>query len=309
MGFCERWGNRPPGAIDAHDIGDVVAECRRTAIPGIAPKNTGRSESRARHWFTAASSLFGWLRKERVIASNPCRDLPRPENADERERFLSDQELRWLLLGADEVDAPRMLDVPRPFRTLIYLLAHTGCRLREIANIERGELSADLSALNLPASRTKNGRAFAVPLPEAVRQLIALLPDTAPFVLSTNGGRSPISGFSKMKARLDQRMREIAKKEDPGAVIEPWRLHDIRRSAASGMQRLGIRHEVIERALNHVSGKFAGVSGLYQRDPMVAETRTAVQRWGAHLSGLLANEPAKVVPMPEPKRGKVARKS
>jgi site-specific recombinase XerD len=308
--LCERWANRSPRDIDAHDIGEAVAEARRTAIPGTTPKNKGRSEARARHLDKALGSLFKWLHTERIVADNPHRDLPRPENAVERERFLSDQELRWLLLAADEIDAPRVPNAPRPFRALIYALTQSGCRLREVAESRREEWSADLSALNLPASRTKNGRAFSVPLPEgSARRLIASLPQTAPFVLSTNGGRSPISGFSKMKARLDGRMREIAKKEDPSAVIEPWKLHDIRRSTASGMQRLGIRHEVIERALNHVSGKFAGIGGLYQRDPLTEQVRAAAERWSQHLQGLLAGEPAKnVVPL-RGKRGKAVRKS
>jgi integrase len=296
-GLCQRWANRSPCDITARDLGEIVAEARRTAIPGIEPKNKRRSEARARHLDKALSSLFKWLHKEQIVTTNIVRDLPRPETAEERERFLSDQELRWLLLAADEIDAPRALNVPRPFRTLIYLLAHSGCRLREIANVQREELSADLSVLNLPAGRTKNGRAFSVPLPETARKLIASLPNTAPFVLSTNGGRTPISGFSKMKVRLDLAMRRIARKEDKSAVIEPFVLHDIRRSVASGLQRLGIRHEVIERSLNHVSGKFGGVAGLYQRDPMTEEVRAASDRWAKHIAGLLADKPANVVPI------------
>ena len=65
--------------------------------------------------------------------------------------------------------------------------------------------------------------------------------------------------------------------------IAPWRLHDLRRTCASGMQRLGVRSEVIERTLNHVSGSFRGVAGIYQRDPMTDEVRVALQRWADHL--------------------------
>jgi integrase len=304
-GLCERWGARPVSAIDAADIETVIAEARRTAIPGIEPRNGGRSEARARDLHKASRGLFKWARKERLIANNPCRDLDRPEKADERERFLSDDELRWLLLAADEVDAARVADAPKPFRVLVRLLALTGCRLREISDMRREELSANLSALNLPASRTKNGCAFSIPLPKAARDLIASLPETSgPFVLSTTKGHSPISGFSKMKIRLDAAMRAMAKKDDPRAVIEPFRLHDVRRSVASGLQRLGIRHEVIERTLNHISGKFGGVAGLYQRDPMIEEVGAALQRWSEHLAGLLAKKSGKVISLPRKRAGK-----
>jgi integrase len=295
-GLCQRWGARPVSTVDAADIETVLAEARRSAIPGIAPRNKGRSEARALDLHKASRGFFKWARKERLIADNPCRDLDRPEKADERERFLSDGELRWLLLATDEADAARVTNAPRPFRVLVHLLALTGCRLREISAMRWEELSADLATLNLPAARTKNGRAFAVPLPKAARELITSLPKTSgPFVLSTTGGRSPISGFSKMKVRLDAAMRAAAKKEDPRAVIEPFRLHDIRRSVASGLQRLGIRHEIIERSLNHISGKFAGIGGLYQRDPMTEDVRDALERWSAHLGGLLAPQAGKVV--------------
>jgi integrase len=303
-GLCQRWGVRPVSTIDAADIETVIAEARRSAIPGIAPRSKTRSEARARDLHKASRGLFKWLRKERLIADNPCRDLDRPEKADERGRFLSDRELRWLLLAADKADAARVTDAPRAFRVLLHLLTHTGCRLREISDMRWEELSVDLSALNLPAARTKNGRAFSVPLPKAARELIASLPKTNGFVLSTTGGRTPISGFSKMKIRLDAVMRAVAKKEDPRAVIESFRLHDIRRSVASGLQRLGIRHEIIERSLNHVSGKFAGIGGLYQRDPMIEDVREALQRWSEHLAGLLAPQAGKVVPMPRKRSGK-----
>jgi hypothetical protein len=80
----------------------------------------------------------------------------------------------------------------------------------------------------------------------------------------------------------------------------PWVVHDLRISAASGMQRIGIRAEVIERTLNHVSGSFRGVAGVYQRDPMSADVRDALDRWGWHVMGLVEGRAATVVPM---KRG------
>jgi hypothetical protein len=69
-------------------------------------------------------------------------------------------------------------------------------------------------------------------------------------------------------------------------------LHDIRRSAASGMAELGVNLPVIERCLNHVSGSFAGIVGVYQRFNFADEMRAAMERWGRHVEALGSEEPA-----------------
>jgi integrase len=101
------------------------------------------------------------------------------------------------------------------------------------------------------------------------------------FVLTIDGAR-PIIGFSRAKHRLSVKA---------GIKADSWRLHDLRRSMASGLQRLGVRAEVIERCLNHVSGLYRGVSGTYQRDPLIEETRTALERWSAHVEMLVTGKP------------------
>lgn len=78
-------------------------------------------------------------------------------------------------------------------------------------------------------------------------------------VYSTTG-TTPVSGFSKVKARIDARMKEIL-----GDKFQPWRIHDLRRTAASGMAALCFQPHVIERVLNHVSGAQGGLVGVYQR--------------------------------------------
>jgi integrase len=82
------------------------------------------------------------------------------------------------------------------------------------------------------------------------------------------------------------------------ADIAPWRFHDLRRTAASGLQRIGIRHEVIERLMNHVSGLYSGVAGIYQRDPLAEEVAAALLRWSQHVVGLVEGGD-NVVPIPK----------
>jgi integrase len=102
------------------------------------------------------------------------------------------------------------------------------------------------------------------------------------------GGGKRFTSWSNSKLALDRKIAET------GKVLAPWSLHDLRRSAASGMQQLGVRVEVIERALNHVSGSYKGVAGIYQRDPMHEETRDALERWATRVRTIVKG--LKIVP-------------
>jgi integrase len=141
-------------------------------------------------------------------------------------------------------------------------------------------------AINLPGSRTKNGRAHTIPLSEPARNIIASIERHGIHVFGKRD--SGFSGWSKAKAALDENL---------GESVAPWRVHDLRRTCASGMQRLGVRVEIIERALNHVSGSFRGVAGVYQRDPMSDDVRDALKRWGWHVTALVEGRKDAVVPM------------
>jgi integrase len=137
----------------------------------------------------------------------------------------------------------------------------------------------------IPANRAKNDKVHIVPLsPPVLAELDALAGVTAwpksGYVLTTTG-RTSISGFSKAKRALDE---TISKGRD-GEPITDWRVHDIRRTVATGLQRLGVRFEVTEAVLNHVSGAKGGVAGVYQRHDWKDEKRAALDAWARHLGG------------------------
>jgi hypothetical protein len=125
-----------------------------------------------------------------------------------------------------------------------------------------------------------------VPLSSQVWEIIAAQPrfSDCDFVFSADGRRS-IGGFSRLKHALDVRMKPAT----------PWVLHDLRRVLASGMQKLGIRVEVVEQVLNHRSGTFGGIVAVYQRFDYLDEKRDALQRWGDHIERLVGGKPAKIV--------------
>lgn len=88
------------------------------------------------------------------------------------------------------------------------------------------------------------------------------------------------------------RLLQTDRSTGQGELFSPWRFHDLRRTFASGLGRLGFPGEVIERSLNHVSGKFAGVAGVYQRHGYIEEARAAQEAWGRWIGQLSAEKTA-----------------
>jgi integrase len=126
----------------------------------------------------------------------------------------------------------------------------------------------------IPGNRTKNGRAHEVPLSAAAQSLLAQTPRIAggDYVLTTNG-TAPITGFGLAKRQLD----EIA------PIIPRWTFHDLRRTLASGLARLGQPVHVIEAILNHRSGTISGVAAIYNRHQYLEEKRAALEEWAQHV--------------------------
>ena len=243
-----------------------------------------------RSMYAALSGLFGWLKRQRRTTHNPCTEVERPGPPPARTRVLDDSEIRWYWRSCDAVG--------EPFATIFRLLMLTGQRLNEVAGLRRSELHAHM--WYIPSHRTKNHRPHQIVLTRLARSLIAVVPDDQEIIFSTNGDTPP-SGWSRATARLRTGMLQIAREEakatgrDPDIVtLAPFRLHDVRRSVASKMQKINIPTAVIERALNHVSGSFAGITGTYQVDPMSEQTRDAFERWTTHLQGLVSDKPTNV---------------
>jgi integrase len=220
-----------------------------------------------------AVRLAGREKKDRI---HPCAGVRAPRAARPKSRVLSDDEIRkfWNAAGEEQPE----------FASPLKLLLLTGCRRDEVANLRRAELSPDCSAINLPGSRTKNHRDHVVPLSALARELIGGAGD-GDFVFSTTG-RRPVQLGTKVKHRMDAKM-----------AIAPWTLHDLRRTAATGMAKLRVAPHVIEAVLNRVSGHKAGVAGIYNVYQYDDEKRVALERWAGHVAGLVEVRPANVVTM------------
>jgi integrase len=292
-GLSERWADRPVTSIDGHDIYSVVDEARRRGMPGLGRRNDGMSDPRGRAMGRTLSKFFAWLLQHRRITSNPCIGVWKPPAPQSRERTLTDSEIRWFWQATEKLGPP--------FGPLLRLLLLTGQRLGEVSGMRREELH-DGGTWHLPSSRTKNRKPHIVPLSPLAVELIKSVPviEGCPFFFTTTAKR-PVSGWSRVKSRLDTAMLALANND-----IAPWRLHDLRRSAVTGMTEsppkgLGIAPYIIEAVVNHVGAK-AGVAGIYNKSEYLAEKKAALARWAVHLQGLVGGGSGNVVPMDKERR-------
>jgi integrase len=162
----------------------------------------------------------------------------------------------------------------------------TGLRWSEIQDV-RPDLPHAQMQIELPGSRTKNGKPHIIPLSPSAFAILKQLPriGDSDLVFTTNG-RNPVTDFVGAKRQLDGLIK-----------IPAWRTHDLRRTAATGLQRLGINLQVIEAVLGHVGGSRSGIVGVYQRHSFDAEKRTALEAWAREVERIVDGKPAKVLPL------------
>jgi integrase len=253
---------------DVHDLLDAVVEER-------GPIAANRTLS----WFRR---LCSWAIERGLIETNPCAGIKLPAAETARDRILSDAELKAAWQAADGLE--------QPYSEFIKLLILTGQRRSEVAEMRWSEIDLDAKLLTLPKERAKNHRQHEIPLSDSAAALLRGLPRIAESgVVFTLNGSNAITAFALTKKRLDALMPHD---------IPAWTLHDLRRTLASGMARLGVNLPVIEKLLNHVSGSFAGLVGVYQRHSYDAEKRAAMAAWSRHIEAIISGEAAaNVVPM------------
>ena len=241
-------------------------------------------------------AAFGWAVKRGALRLNPFADLPVAKSIVKRERVLSDVELAEIWRATAEASAP--------YGAIIRLLILTGQRRGEVAGMAWNEISEDFATWNLPAHRTKNGVAHTVPLSEMARDLLKGLAASDASKQRGDG----FAGWSKSKRALDKAIsadRSMAPRGGKApAALMAWNVHDIRRTVATGLQRLGVRLEVTEALLNHISGSRGGIAGVYQRHDWASEKRAALDSWAAHVLAAIKQKPPidKVITLTRKKR-------
>jgi integrase len=249
--------------LPAADLNRAIAV---KALDAMARRGSVAMAARTAAYGKAA---YGWAVKRGSLASNPFTSLP-VAPTERRERVLGDDELAAIW---------RATDGPGPFNGIVRLLILTGQRREEVAGMTWAELSDDLSTWTIPASRAKNGATHIVPLSAPAQDFLRNATRFGELVFP--GLRGTFNGFSLAKATLDAK-----------SGVTNWRLHDLRRTMATGLQRIGVRLEVTEQVLNHVSGSRAGIVGVYQRHDFASEKRAALDAWGAHVLAVIEGRTA-----------------
>jgi integrase len=242
----------------AAQIGTIAKEC------GPVTGNHAR---------TTLSGMFTWAMKQGLVENNPVIATHRATDEIARDRVLSDAELVAIWNACRDDDYGR----------IVKLLILTGQRREEVGGMVEVELDIAARRWVIPWERTKNGKRtrapHEVPLSDPAIDILREAPRRAGRSHVFGDGGGSFSGWSKAKAALDAR-----------AAIEAWRLHDVRRSAATRMADLGVAPHVVESVLNHISGHKAGVAGTYNRATYLPERRQALDLWGAHVLALVAGK-------------------
>ena len=250
-----QWQGRKIAEITRADVKALLGDLNKTPIL-------------ANRTHSIIHTLFDWTVDNDLIAVSPVAGIKRPNKETPRDRVLTEDELPAVWLAADQEGFP--------YGSIIKLLVLTGQRRGEVAGMMWAELDFKAGSWTLPRERTKNKRQHTVPLSRQALEIIQTAPRISDKYVFCANGSQPLGGFSWRKIRLDQ----LAK-------IKTWSVHDIRRSVASGLAKLGTNLAVIEKVLNHTSGTFAGVVSVYQRHEFAEEKRQALQQWADRIDRLV----------------------
>jgi integrase len=252
---------------------DIAAGLKR-----IAQASGPTSADRAK---VALSTMFTWAMREGMCGQNPTIATNKQAIERPRDRVLKDDELAAIWRALPENDYGRILR----------LLALTGCRRDEIGALRWSEIDAARGCITVPASRSKNKREHKVYLSDSAMAVLATCPRREGRDQVFGLGKGPFSGWSFSKTALDAAIAKAT-----GARLAPWRLHDIRRTCATGMGELQVFPHVIEQVLGHYSGHKAGVAGTYNWAAYEPQVRAALTLWAAHITKITEGT-AKLVPL------------
>lgn len=261
-----KWRKRPIDSISRRDVVEL--------LDGIVDRGAPYTANRT---LAAIRKLFNWAVDRGILGATPAVRIEPPGKETERDRVLTDEEIEELW-NAWECQG-------WPFGPLFQLLLVTGQRRSEVAGMRWSELDLENKLWTLPRDRTKSDRGHEVPLSSLAIEILKGLQRMDELIFpDSRHGRNPVSGFSKAKLRSDA----LCETQVPN-----WRLHDLRRTAATNMARLGTPNELIGKVLNHSANR--SITDIYDRHSYLDEKRRALDTWGSKLLSIIRPVPANVV--------------
>jgi integrase len=259
--------------------GRPIASIKRAEVAAQLQEivaNHGRvAAARARAYLSA---LYGWAVRDGLCAVNPAIGTNNPAaGLPSRDRVLSGDEIRSIWNACGDDDASR----------IIRLLLLTASRRDEIGRLQWQEVDFERGQIVISASRSKNRKAHVVPLPATALNILRAVPRRQDAACVFGEPDSGFSGWSNATRKLRAQMAK------PFVFV----LHDLRRTAATGMADLGVQPHIIEAVLNHSSGTKAGVAGIYNRALYEREKAAALTAWSDFVTATIKGTPRKVVPL------------
>lgn len=257
--FMPVWKGRALSTLSKGDVLTILDERMERGTP-----------SAAIHAYAAIRKFFNWCLERDLLTASPCINLKPPAKKKSRNRVLTDKELGTVWRSSRSEGYP--------FGTIVQLLSLTAQRRGEVAGMRWSEIDDKRAIWTIPPERTKNGKQHSVPLTPRARALLKLVPRFEGDQVFPKRGKpeEAYAGYSKGKRSLNA---------DVG--ITDWTLHDLRRTAATRMAELGVAPHIVEKILNHTTGTFGGVAGVYNRFEYQKEMRAALSLWAAHLKIIL----------------------
>jgi integrase len=257
-------------AIGARPIEEVTKEDIIRLVDAVLKR---KARIMANQTLKICRRFFNWCLERDLIQYAPTDRLTMPAKEVSRDRVLSEEEVSDVWRAAEAMGYP--------FGAAIQLLLLTGQRRGEVLSMEWEHIDPRTGVWTIPRENTKTGQQHSLPLPPQAIALIANSRKLGPYIFTT-AGLKPFENVSHHKAVLDTMVNQ-SRAEKGRAPITPWRIHDLRRTAASGMAGLGVAPHVIEKVLNHSSGIISGVAAVYNRHHYTKEIGEALRLWADHV--------------------------
>lgn len=255
-----KWRDRKIAEIRRSEVRDLIEGLEGDVLPNMV--------------LALIRPIFRFALSRDWIEASPAEGIEKPKAEKARERVLGEDEIVRIWRASELLGYP--------FRQYVQTLLLTGQRRTEVASMRWDAVDLDAGTWTLRASETKSKRAHLVPLSKPVVEGLKAMPRFGDFVFSTDG-ESHMSGYAKVKRKLDEFIGRDKGKDLPG-----WTFHDFRRTASTHMVRLGVLEEVVGKVLNHAAqGVTAKVYALHRYEP---EKRSALDRWAAEVMRLVTGK-------------------
>jgi integrase len=243
-----KWRGRDIASIRRADVRDLIDGIEGQVAPGRA--------------LAIIRTLFRYAMGRDWVEASPAEAIPNPSKDTPRDRYLDMKEVTAVYRVADLLGYP--------FTGFIKMMILTAQRRTEVASMKWADIDLDAGTWMLRSEDTKSARAHLVPLSPQAVELLKATPQFGPYVWSSDG-ETHVKGYSKAKQRIDAFLLSS------GLELKPWRLHDLRRTVATHMVRLGVSELVVGRVLNHApQGVTARTYALHSYE---AEKKAGVAVW------------------------------